>query len=323
MNNEIGMLSANIGGDARYTDRLSVRYDNENNKVIVRVESTGAAGGMDGPGGTTEPRIEWADTVAPNPAQVVASIKRAMKSSNVLRGYGKLKNFVWTTSWKRGVNAANAKEALLSAGATLASAARKKTKNKGPMRMLTDKEFQERLDQMIAQQKARRKKSLNKSNESRSYSSRLVEGSLRKHIRNVLAESQYVTPGTRHAQLAEEMKLDEFHGILETVKQYANRYDTTAFNVLDEMMALTEDTGVDRRNAKGNVNLVEGDNLRLTWVNEDLSRDDVTVAKVGLCEVHLAVKGITGTSMFVKRKGQWFEQSNPNDPVVFERLCEG
>ena len=143
----------------------------------------------------------------------------------------------------------------------------------------------------------------------------LAEQTLRQHIRKSLRET-YVTPGTRSAALQEEMKLNEFHGIFEQVKQYADRYEKTAFDVLDEMMALVESS--DKKDVKGHKILTVGDSVKLTWVNEKVSRRDVEVVSSRPGEVEVRVIGESDTFRFVKSGKHWFESHDPNDPVLIE-----
>lgn len=143
----------------------------------------------------------------------------------------------------------------------------------------------------------------------------LAEQALRQHIRQSLRET-YVTPGTRSAALQEEMRLNEFHGIFEQIKQYADRHEKSAFDVLDEMMALVESS--DKKDVKGHKILTVGDSVKLTWVNEKVSREDVEVVSARPGEVEVRVIGESGTFRFVKSGKHWFESHDPNDPVLIE-----
>lgn len=105
---EIGYISACIAGDHRYTSRLSVKVDGE--KVHVILEENSAAGGMDGPGGSTPFRETDRTTVDKDPAKVVKAIKQTM--DDVIKRYGKpTKNFRWV-GIGNGLSVALAKRAL-------------------------------------------------------------------------------------------------------------------------------------------------------------------------------------------------------------------
>lgn len=110
----IGSLSANIAGDHRYTDALRVEW-NEDKTVTVSVFSTGAIGGMDGPGGATEPTPQATATTKPLPSakDVMQLIKRYVNDTSYnFKRYGKpTKNFYWRGG-ARGLSMALCKRAL-------------------------------------------------------------------------------------------------------------------------------------------------------------------------------------------------------------------
>ncbi len=116
----IGSISANIAGDHRYTDTCQVKYDADANNVVVEVFSTGALGGMDGPGGRTEPRAEFNETCKAEPKAVLALVKRVMKDGRYnFKTYGKpTKRFSWAVNGRmydpkgRGLNLALVTKAL-------------------------------------------------------------------------------------------------------------------------------------------------------------------------------------------------------------------
>lgn len=114
----IGHISACIGGDERYTDALRVTYDATPKRVRVVVTESSAQGGMDGPGGRTEPRAsfdEWTPE-SPTPKQVLDLVKKALDDGRFsFKRYGRpSKRFCWSTlsGDRYGVSAALAKEAL-------------------------------------------------------------------------------------------------------------------------------------------------------------------------------------------------------------------
>ena len=114
----IGRISACIGGDARYTDTLRVSYDRTARRARVVVTETSAQGGMDGPGGSTEPRAsfdEWTPE-SPTPKQVLDLAKRALGDGRFsFQRYGRpTKRFEWFTldEPKRGLSAALVRDAL-------------------------------------------------------------------------------------------------------------------------------------------------------------------------------------------------------------------
>lgn len=148
----------------------------------------------------------------------------------------------------------------------------------------------------------------------------LAEHTLRQHIRRQLLET-YFTPGTRSAEYAEDMRLNEFHGILEQVNQYAKEYGKSSFDVLDELMAIVE--GESKTSGKL-LNFQVGDKVKLTWVNENVSREDVIVAGVGNGTLHLQVEGDEDSHKFTKVDDHWIAEGeeNANDPVVIENSTD-
>lgn len=111
----IGHISANIAGDARYTDRLTLTYDPTSRVVTCEVRTTG---GMDGPGGADPSRLEMSQsTVAdPTPKQVMDLVNAALSRNDFsFKRYGTpSKRFTWNTldGDKRGLSLALAKAAL-------------------------------------------------------------------------------------------------------------------------------------------------------------------------------------------------------------------
>lgn len=98
----IGNLSANIAGDARYADRLCVRYCLVSRTVTVTVHESSAAGGMDGPGGTIVndmPSFKAVTGARPCAKDVMALVKAALNDDRFLfKRYGKAKTrFAWNT----------------------------------------------------------------------------------------------------------------------------------------------------------------------------------------------------------------------------------
>lgn len=130
--------------------------------------------------------------------------------------------------------------------------------------------------------------------------------------RRGMNESTYYTPGSRTAELAQEMNEYEFEGLMEQVKQYAQKNDKSSFDVLDEMMALVE--GETKSTAKFN----PGDTVKLTWVNENVSRNDVKAVVVKPDQVIVQIIGESGQHKFLRDGKYWFSESDQTDPVVIE-----
>ena len=94
---KLGHLKANIDGDARYTDTLSVFYNEQGDVVLLEVTETGAASGMDGDGSSYAPRVSLTDEVQANPKAVMAAIKLMIANPRFnFKRYGKpSKNWKW------------------------------------------------------------------------------------------------------------------------------------------------------------------------------------------------------------------------------------
>ena len=116
----VGRLSACIAGDRRYTDTITV-WLNASGAVDIEVTETSAAGGMDGPGGATEPTPTFKANVGAaegkpfaDPRLVMVALKRALGNDRFsFRKYGKpTQRFTWTTG-ATGLSAAACKEALV------------------------------------------------------------------------------------------------------------------------------------------------------------------------------------------------------------------
>jgi hypothetical protein len=104
----IGALRASIDGDLRYTDRLRVSYNQDDDTVTVSVSESAPAGGMD----SFTPSISRDSYSETYPADdlksIMNSIKYAVGSSKyAFKRYGKpTKNFKWVKSLV-GLNMAN------------------------------------------------------------------------------------------------------------------------------------------------------------------------------------------------------------------------
>jgi hypothetical protein len=113
---QIGYLSACIGGDTRYTSTLTVRVDRTTKRVSVQIRESGASGGMDGPGGSYDAGVTFSnDLIDPTPKKLLESVRRAIEYDGVLKRYGRpTKQFEWGSSYPktRGLNQAHAKAAL-------------------------------------------------------------------------------------------------------------------------------------------------------------------------------------------------------------------
>ena len=106
---QIGWLKASVGGDLRYTDRLSVSYNQDNDTVTVSVSESSPAGGMD----SFTPSISrdsFSETYPANDLKrIMESIKHVVSSSNyAFKKYGKpTKNFEWNDESLFGLSMAN------------------------------------------------------------------------------------------------------------------------------------------------------------------------------------------------------------------------
>jgi hypothetical protein len=111
-------LYAHIPGDARYTDRLSVDMDRKTGEVVITVTETSAAGGMDGPGGRTEPEPSFKCVLSKDCTgkTLLQHIKTVVSNARFLfKAYGKAtKKFSWE-GIGAGLNVKLADEALAAA----------------------------------------------------------------------------------------------------------------------------------------------------------------------------------------------------------------
>lgn len=112
----LGTLSACIGGDSRYTDTLRVYLNPSDDTVVVTVSSTGAEGGMDGPGGRTEERVDHkaVSKAGAKAGEVLKMIKEVTGNSRWnFKSYGKpTKRFYWVLGGGNGLNASLCTSAL-------------------------------------------------------------------------------------------------------------------------------------------------------------------------------------------------------------------
>jgi len=112
--NVIGIVGADIDGDHRYYQELTVTHDPSTDEITIVVKDQGAAGGMDGPGGSTGFMLSGKQ-VLPAGAKgkdVVATIKDMIyQYADTIKRYGKpSKNFTWANStYSRGPKGLNAK----------------------------------------------------------------------------------------------------------------------------------------------------------------------------------------------------------------------
>jgi len=111
----IGRISACIAGDSRYTSVVTVHHCDTDGEGIhsyrVARSENGAAGGMDGPGGSLGFR-EVVSTIlyGPTPRELLEGIKRLF--DHTLVTYGKpTKNFSWHTR-ETGLSQAKAVKAM-------------------------------------------------------------------------------------------------------------------------------------------------------------------------------------------------------------------
>ncbi len=105
MAKQIGYINANIAGDSRYSSNLNVTV--EGDQVTVTLSENGAAGGMDGGGGSTPFRVTATATCSTNPSDIVKTIKQVMNREQpaVISRYGKpTKNFNWRGVAERGLS---------------------------------------------------------------------------------------------------------------------------------------------------------------------------------------------------------------------------
>ena len=112
----LGTLSACIAGDYRYTDTLRVYLNPSDDTVVITVSSTGAVGGMDGPGGRTEERVDYKAVSKPGAkaGEVLKMIKVVTTDRKWnFKEYGKpTKRFYWCLGGGNGLNAALCTSAL-------------------------------------------------------------------------------------------------------------------------------------------------------------------------------------------------------------------
>jgi len=106
---KFGELDANIAGDHRYTDVLTVSYDSENKNVHIQVRSSSPNGGMDTLGSGIHWRSMHDEIVAAEPKVILKSVKRVISNSSYnFKTYGKpTKRFEWMTShreYSQGLN---------------------------------------------------------------------------------------------------------------------------------------------------------------------------------------------------------------------------
>ena len=140
--NVIGVIGADIDGDHRYYQELTVTHDSSTDEITIVVKDQGAAGGMDGPGGTTGFMLSG-KTVLPAGAKgrdVVAAIKNMIsRTADTIKRYGKpSKNFTWADSiYSRGPKGLNAK---------LATAALRKARGLEENKQLTETRPRHGLD---------------------------------------------------------------------------------------------------------------------------------------------------------------------------------
>lgn len=115
----IGYIYADIAGDSRYGQTLSVWYDGIDARLVVK--ENGAVSGSDGPGSS----MPWEDQEASvikkaTPKKIIDSIRFYIDSRccSTIKEYGKpSKNFKWGTSYhsdpfRKGISTAKCKVAL-------------------------------------------------------------------------------------------------------------------------------------------------------------------------------------------------------------------
>ena len=110
---QIGYINAHIAGDWRYSSNISVTTDGTN--ATVTLSESGAAGGMDGPGGSTPMAVTRTLVCKAEPSELVKAIKRVINEENgtTIKTYGKpSKRFVWVGLDCRGLSVKLATEAL-------------------------------------------------------------------------------------------------------------------------------------------------------------------------------------------------------------------
>ena len=87
----LGQISANIAGDYRYTEIVSVCLDASTGVVFIRVHNVNPIGGMDGPGGVHNPSLSYeAKTKAGASAKdVIMLLRDTIRShASIVRDYG-------------------------------------------------------------------------------------------------------------------------------------------------------------------------------------------------------------------------------------------
>lgn len=115
----LGYVYANLAGDSRYRERIEVKLEGDGS-ATVSYEETCAAGGMDGPGGSTG----WSQLGIMRYLKGAPAIVNAVRvllntgTNGTIKRYGKPnKNFVWrmpggSGSTNKGLSVAKCQAAL-------------------------------------------------------------------------------------------------------------------------------------------------------------------------------------------------------------------
>jgi len=135
--NVIGYIEANIDGDYRYNQQLSVIHDPSTDGITIIVQDAGAVGGMDyhGPGeGRSDYYTSGRQMLQPGAKgkDLVAAIRTMIgRTADTIKRYGKpSKNFIWGEGmWSSGPKGLNVK---------LANAALQKARSQGPSPALVE-----------------------------------------------------------------------------------------------------------------------------------------------------------------------------------------
>lgn len=112
---EIGGMSANIAGDYRYTDYLTVHYNPNDDTVMVTVSSQGPVGGMDYDSGGKlyDPSVDFQSSAPASAGELMSLLRGPLRNDHFnFKRYGRpTKNFRWH-GVGRGVSTALAAQAL-------------------------------------------------------------------------------------------------------------------------------------------------------------------------------------------------------------------
>lgn len=150
----------------------------------------------------------------------------------------------------------------------------------------------------------------------------LAEKLIRGEVRKVLKESHF-TPGSNSALFEEETRLNEFHGILEQINYYSKKFGKKRFDVLDELMSIVESSTLPH---EGSLGFKTGDFIKMTWVNEGVTREDVIVTNASPSQLRVRIVSETDEHTFIQDEetNLWNpsedSEDGAEDPVEIEKI---